>query len=325
MGVSPLRLALPWPAVVPRDQVAIVATSGPVDPAIMGRAISRLTAEGFVPVVGRSLKSVLDRPSSADVQSFLSAPDAKRADDLQWALCSPEISAVWAARGGYGMQRIVDALDWAAVTEARPRPVLGFSDVTALHAALRVRVGWPSIQSVNLQGGLGAEAADEVSVSSALAMLRELTVPSDLLSVDGSYRLLLDGPRPDVISAPMFGGNLTLLATSIGTVEGIPPDQPFIALLEDVTEAPYRLDRSLTQLVRSGWFQHAKAIVCGTFFECGPPGAAEAVVVERLAHLGVPIATTTAFGHSGRHLAIPHNVVLTLNVVTGHLLPGRTS
>jgi muramoyltetrapeptide carboxypeptidase len=325
-----VHVELPWSVLSPGQTVAVVAPAGPVDATKMERGLARLLAAGISVAVGRSLQTAISSgPSSGRIDGFLSASDDLRAYDLQWALSSPDVSAVWAARGGYGVQRILDTLDWSAIGAARPRPVLGFSDVTALHAALRIRVGWPSLLAVNIESGLGGEQVDELSVTTALDALRRSAISANLFAESSPIRHL--GFMPEfpagsmLVSAPMIGGNLTMLAASVGTIDGQPPTEPFIALLEDVTEAPYRLDRSLTQLLRSGWFRHAAAVICGTFERCGQLGEAEAVVVERLAHLGVPIVATTAFGHSGRHVAIPLGIDITIDLGTGLIAAASAS
>ncbi|MET9929767.1 LD-carboxypeptidase [Streptomyces sp. NPDC006324] len=105
-------------------------------------------------------------------------------------------------------------------------------------------------------------------------------------------------------TGPLAGGNLTMLAASAGTPTP-PRTEGRVLLLEDVGEDPYRLDRALTQLRRTGALYRAAAVVLGDFTDCGPPDQVAAVLRDRLADLGVPVAAGLLAGHGPRQLTVP--------------------
>jgi muramoyltetrapeptide carboxypeptidase len=306
--------ALPWDLLKRGSRVAVIAPSGPVDQTLLDHGLLRLRSWGLVPVLGRSVSSV---------DGFTAGPDSKRAEDLLWALSDPLVEAVCVARGGYGLVRVLDLIDWDLVSSARPRPIVGMSDCTALHEALRVHISWPSLLGPHV-GGLLAKGvapgsvADGPTHDSFVSAVfgevagAELVNTGDSTPYWGSARVLRGGEAV----APWFGGNLAVLASISGSAEGVGPTVPFVAVLEDVNEAPYRIDRMLMQLVRSGWFSNAVGVVCGEWVSCGDADEVEAVLCERLGFIGGPMVVGAPFGHGDRHLTIPLGVPIALRAGT---------
>lgn len=129
--------ALTRPArLAPGARVAVVAPSGPVVEERLAAGLDILRGWDLDPVVA---PHVLDRHPEF---TYLAGTDADRAADFQAAWCDPDVAAVLCARGGYGVQRMVDLLDWDAIRAAGPKVLLGFSDITALHEAFADRAGW---------------------------------------------------------------------------------------------------------------------------------------------------------------------------------------
>ena len=290
----------------PGDRAAVVATSGPVDPQRLDRGVATLRSWGLDVVVG---------PHVLDVARHLAGTDEHRAADLQEAWCDPSTRVVVVARGGSGAARLVDLLDWDAMRAAGPRLLVGFSDVTVLHAAVAGRLG--------LVGLMGPMATTEVFAGS----------DPDLPSVEGlrtalfepeAARVLADGGlRTEVggrAAGVLVGGTLALLAQAAGTPEHRPATGG-IAVLEDVLEPTYRLDALVTQLLRSGWFEGVAGVVLGTWERCGPE--AVEVLVERLAPLGVPVASGLPFGHGRPQLTVPLGVTAVLDADEGTLVLDR--
>lgn len=279
---------------VPGDTVAIVATSGPLDPERLRRGAALLESWGLRVRVGRH---ALDRDPT---YPFLAGPDRDRAADLQAAWCDPAVAAVFVGRGGSGAARLVDRLDWAAMRAAGPKLLVGFSDVTLLHEVVAGRLGLASL--------FGPMPASLV--------LGE--VPPDAATVDHLRRTLFEPETVQVIADPhaacvvpgqatgvLVGGTLSVLASSVGT-SGSRPAPGGIVVLEDVAELPYRLDNLLTQLLRAGWFDGLRGVVLGSWNDCGD-GAPD-LVAARLGHLGVPILAGLPFGHCAPQLAMPLGV-----------------
>ncbi|RCG29842.1 LD-carboxypeptidase [Sphaerisporangium album] len=262
----------------PGDRVAVVAPSGPVDPVRLARGRQVLTEAGLDVVV---MPRVMHR------RGYLAGSDAGRAADLQEAWCDPAYRAVVCARGGYGATRLLDLLDWQAMEAARPKILLGSSDITALHQAFAVRLGvascfgpMPACETLS-----DPEGPDRVSLDHLFASLFETETPGPI----AGDRVIVPGRA----EAPLTGGNLALLASLCGTPYAL-RGQGRVVLLEDVGEEPYRVDRMLTQLVQAGCLDGAAGIVLGSWVGCGDPMP---VLVERLAPLEVPMIAGLPIGH----------------------------
>jgi muramoyltetrapeptide carboxypeptidase len=215
-----------------------------------------------------------------------------------------EVAAVVAGRGGYGTQRMLDLLDWRRLAEARPKILAGFSDITALHLAVSHRLGLVSLHS-HVTTSLGS--ASEDSAERMRAMLFEPTALD--LFAESEVRPVVPGSATGVL----IGGNLSMLAGEVGTAFNRPAVGG-VVLLEDVSEEPYRLDRLLTQLLRTGWFDGVRGIVLGAFTDCGDPARVDAVLLDRLVPLGVPLAAGFDFGHTSTSRSVPLGVRATLAV-----------
>lgn len=282
-------LGRPWPPpLVPGDLVAVVSPSGPVTSERLASGVALLESWGLRVRLGQHALSAYH------ALPYLAADDRDRASDLTAALTDPEVRAVWATRGGYGAQRMVDLVDWRAARAAGPRWLVGFSDITALHT----RAG-RELDLVTLHGpGLGSveQLADPASVAALRALLEPRVLAGAVLAEGVS---VVSGTA----QGRLVGGNLSLLAADVG-VES-PPETAAIAVLEDISEDGYRIDRLLTQLLRSRWFDQVQGVVVGDITTGGATGLATAVIAERLAGLEIPVITDIAVGHGARNLALP--------------------
>jgi muramoyltetrapeptide carboxypeptidase len=239
----------------------------------------------------------------ADPLGYLAGSDADRAADFTAAWMDDEVAAVVAGRGGYGTQRLLDLLDWRRLAEGTPKILAGYSDITALHQAVAGRMGLVSLLS-HVTTSLGVATAE-----SAEQMRAMLFDPRAVDLFDGTtVQPVVHGSATGVL----VGGNLTLLAAEVGTSSSRPA-RGGIVVLEDITEDPYRVDRLLTQLLRAGWFEGVRGIVLGDFSECGAE-ACDAVLLERLAPLDVPMVMGFDVGHTPSARPVPLGVPATLDV-----------
>ncbi|MFJ3582628.1 LD-carboxypeptidase [Streptomyces sp. NPDC090127] len=275
----------------PGARVAVVATSGPVPEDRLAAGLDILRGWDLEPVVA---PHVLDTHGAF---GYLAGSDEDRARDLQEAWCDPGVSAVLCARGGYGAQRMVDLVDWAAIRAAGPKVFVGYSDVTALHEAFAVRVGLAT-----LHGPMVAAAGFLKDPRTQESLRATLFAPESVrtLGLD-SARPLAPGRAHGVT----LGGCVSLLAAELGTPHARPSARGGLLLLEDVGEEPYRVDRILTQLLRSGWLDGVAGVALGSWAECGPYADVRAVLADRLAGLGVPVVEELGFGHGDTALTVP--------------------
>ncbi len=241
---------------------------------------------------------------------YLAGDDEARAGALDAALRDERVEAIFCARGGYGSSRLLGRLDGEALRRRRPL-LVGFSDVTALHC-WAARLGVPSVHG---------------PVVSQLARLPEEDRAALFALLEGEAPALsgLECLVPGTASGPLLGGNLTLLAHLCGT-----PQQPDLhgrlLLLEEVGEAPYRIDRLLTQLELAGVLDGVAGVVVGELTGCDaaaerhlPAHDARAVVACRLGALGVPTVLGAPVGHGARNVALPLGVPAHLDASAGAL------
>lgn len=239
---------------------------------------------------------------------FLAGSDARRLDELDQALCDPTLAAIVAARGGYGLTRIAHLADYASLRR-HPKWIVGFSDITALHVEA-LSVGVTSLHGPNA-AGLGR--SDDWTRKRFIAALER---PSSPASFSGLQTLC-----PGRASGVLCGGNLSLLFTCQATGRLHLPANS-ILVLEDVTEASYRVDRMLSALLASGALDRVSGVVLGDFTDC-PEGPHKvplrSVLLERLSLLGVPVVTGLRFGHERWNDFVPLGVNAELNADSGRL------
>jgi muramoyltetrapeptide carboxypeptidase len=286
------------------DLVAVTSVAGVLREKRLAAGVERLKGWGLRV---RVAEHALDRNAELD---YLAGYDADRAAGFTTAWQDPAVQAIVVARGGYGTQRTLDLIDWRRLAEGMPKAVVGFSDVTALHQALAARLGVVSIHG-HVATSLGA--AGEASAEALRRLLMQPDQIDDLL--EGQSIATLVGGVADGV---LVGGNLSMLSACVGTAT-VRPARGGIVVLEDVNEEPYRIDRQLTHLLRSGWFDGVRAIVCGAFVECGDPAQVAAVLRDRLVPLGVPTITGVDFGHTPTTISVPLGVRAALDADAGAL------
>jgi muramoyltetrapeptide carboxypeptidase len=293
---QPRSLARPR-ALRPGDRLAVLCVSGPVDPVPLGAGLDALRFAGLEPVTFPSLTD------PGTMRPYLAGDDAMRAGDLRAALTDPGLAGILFARGGYGAQRTLEAMDWDGLAGMPPKALAGYSDVTAVLEAVAVRLGWASLFSpmAAIQSG-----AAHYSFGS---LLRTLMRPAEATAIRYPQAVPV---VPGTARGVTVGGTLSLLTSSLGTATSRPA-RGGILLLEDVGEEPYRIDRMLTQLRRSGYLDGVAGIVTGTFEDCGPPELIQDILAERLGALAVPMLAWANVGHGGPFQTFPLGIAAELD------------
>jgi len=293
-------LAIP-PALRPGDAISIVAPASSPKRDRFEAAMANLTALGYRPKVYRDF---------CTPHGFLSGTDDERIAELEAAFRDPETTMVLAVRGGYGCGRIVDRVDFSLLT-ARPKIVCGYSDLTALHAAIQRRCGLLSFHGPNLVAGLGAGEEEKAAETAAsFAMFRGVSVSE----LTGPFQSSLQALHPGIATGHLIGGNLAVLLSLLGT-----PDEPdfngAILMIEDTGEAPYRVDRLLTQLRTSGRLGKMAGAVLGYFsdYDKDARPTADEVLAEFFGPLGVPVIAGAPFGHEHPNLPLPMGATVRLD------------
>jgi muramoyltetrapeptide carboxypeptidase len=290
------------PRLAPGDVVRVIAPSGPVPPEAFAAGIDVLRARYDV----RHDDGVFAR------EGYLAGSDERRLLELNAALSDPDARAIVMARGGYGLLRLLPFVDAGALA-ARPRPIVGFSDGTAL-LAFAARAGVASIH------GPVVTQLGSLSATDQRALFERLETPGPSLLLDG-----LEGLIPGRVRGPLVGGNLEVFSRLVGTPY-LPDVSGAILFFEDLGERPYRIDRLLTHLDLAGVFGAAAGVIAGDFSSCREPEAtradsptAEDVLVDRLGRLPIPVALGGAFGHGTRNRALPYGTLCELDTAAGTL------
>lgn len=278
------------PAIHTDARVALVAPAGPLNgEQDLERAKENVRSFGWVPVVGTN---ALGRVG------YLAGTDGARLADLNDALVDDAIDAVWCIRGGYGVMRILETIDYAALRR-RPKPVIGYSDITALHAAIATRCDVVTFH--------GPTARAKLSEFSRESLRRALAGGDPAGRAIGARAL-----APGRARGRLVGGNLAILCALAGTAYA-PDYRDAIVVMEDVNEAVYRIDRMLTQLRLSGALGACAGIVFGQFTDIPRDAPEEAfgarplddVLGEVARALDVPCIAGAPLGHVADQWTLP--------------------
>ena len=282
------QLAQRPPLLAPGARVALISPAGPLrGEQDVERAVANARKFGWEPVVGAH---ALAR------HGYLAGTDAERLGDLNAALRDSRIDGVWCLRGGYGTMRLLDAIDYDALRR-RPKTVIGYSDVTALHLAIHQRCGIISYH--------GPTARAELTPFSRDSLERAVRRGEDSCGAAAEAHAL----RPGRVRGRLIGGNLALVTSLLGTPFA-PPLDGAILVLEDVNEPLYRIDRMLQHLRLAGVLARVGALVLGTFTERGDESdvgdrSLDTVLCEAAGALNGPCLVGAPVGHIDDQWTLP--------------------
>jgi muramoyltetrapeptide carboxypeptidase len=277
------RAYQPPPALSPGDRVAVIAPASSFDRDSFEAGLSLLAAR----------YQVSYQPGLFERQRYLAGPDERRLAELAAALGDPAVRGVFCARGGYGATRLLPQL--ATLPPAPPKPLVGFSDITALHLWLQSR------GVISIHGPVLTQLAllPAATCKRLFAMLESASAPPPLAAAETYVGGVAEGP--------LLGGSLSMLTRVLGTPY-MPDLEGAILLLEDVGERPYRLDRMWTHLALAGAFERVRGIALGMFVNCEEQGAdfrAAEVLRELADATGLPCAAGFPIGHGDVNEPVP--------------------
>ncbi|MEM8679213.1 MAG: LD-carboxypeptidase [Planctomycetota bacterium] len=318
-------------ALRPGDTIQIVAPAGLLDRERIERATERLRAMGF------TVKTNADAYQEA---GYLAGTDERRANEINQAFRDPDVDAVFPGTGGYGTMRILERLDYDLIRQ-NPKILIGFSDITALHTAIHQQTGLITFHSPVPMWGLGSE--ENLTPFSAhyfwRALLADQYPPGEtgyLISAEGNAVDTRTDPDSSCELGPpttvhggkaqgrLIGGNLSLVAATIGTPYEVDTTDR-ILFLEDVGEAPYRIDRMLCQLRLAGAFDGCRGVVLGQFTRRKNEDTSEEVrtidevLDEYFQDLGVPVLRDFPMGHHPCNATFPVGAQCELDADAGTL------
>jgi muramoyltetrapeptide carboxypeptidase len=247
---------------------------------------------------------VVKSPYLFESDGYFAGTDEQRLEEWRWAF-SQDVGAIFCARGGYGLTRVIDEIDFSPLLE-HSKWIIGFSDITAMHMALQ-RLDFASLHAL-MPVQFEYPGTDE-----SLKSLREFIFTGKI-----EYNLSSKAIQTGQAKAPVVGGNLSLLAESLGTPTEI-NTKGCILFVEEIDEYLYKIDRMLNQLNRAGKFQDIAGLIIGDFSDLKdtaiPFGKSLQQIISRyINHPGIPVVSHIPMGHENLNLALPLNLPLTLTV-----------
>lgn len=277
------------------DKIAIVSPAGKIAHEKVDGAVRELAAQGWQPIV---MPHAL-----GEYGSYSGTPD-ERFNDLRDALADPDVRAILCSRGGYGVVHILDRLAALPLADD-PKWIIGFSDISALHALMASK-GIASIHSP--MAAQIMKGTDDPDTAALFAILRgdrpAYTFPSHQYD------------RRGIATGTLLGGNLAVLAELINTPYDIlRPDT--ILFLEDVSEPIYKIERIFYQLRLSGLLDNIKGLIVGQFTDYKPDATyddMETMIRDAIAPYDFPVAFNVPVGHVDHNLPLIESAKVTLKV-----------
>lgn len=294
-------------------RIRIISPSGPIDPTLIDAAKRRLEAWGHCVTEGQFTRTSWGR---------FAATDEQRLSDINVAFADPEVDAILCARGGYGLQRIIDRI------HPTKKLVIGFSDITALHQLMHT-IGVPSLHSIMCKhiATLPEESETLQSFRQTLQECRVESLECRVVAPNGDSLKFTPHPlnRPGTVRGTLIGGNLSVLYGLQGTPYGLAAEggltaqrsysaavlQPrgrSILFIEDIAERHYHIDRMMQNLRLSGVLANLSGLIVGQFTDCEQdPGMQETIeetILRAVAEYDYPVAFNFPAGHVENNLPL---------------------
>jgi len=294
------RLVKP-PRLRPGDTVGLITPSGHVDQEKIDKCVGNLQSLELKVKLGKNIRAL---------RGNFAGTVQQRLEDFHGMFADPEIKGIWAAHGGSGAIGLLASIDYELIRR-NPKVFVGYSDITALHLAILRCAGL-----VTFHGPVASSSFSEYSVGHLRAILMSpepeyamRMAEENRLKAETSPNFSLRTLRSGAAEGMLVGGNLSLLSALVGT----PYAGDFsaaIVFLEEIGEAPYRIDRMLRQLELSQGFRQSAAVMLGVFEKCGPPDAEPSLsldetIDDHLAGSIIPAVYGYSFGHIAHQLTLP--------------------
>jgi muramoyltetrapeptide carboxypeptidase len=282
----------------PGDSIGICSPARKIPADDIEGAVAMIEEQGFFPVLGKNMFNEFNQ---------FSGTDDERAEDLQVFLDDPNIKAILFARGGYGTMRIIDKLDWTAFDQ-NPKWLIGYSDITVLHNHVHTKLNVETLHAtmpINFEKDPhSTETLFKVAGGHSMIheALHEGSVPN----------------RPGTVTAPVVGGNLSLIFALQGSVSDL-DTKGKILFIEDIDEYLYHIDRMILSLKRAGKLSDLAGLVVGGMTDMkdnavpfGP--TAEEIIASHVAEYNYPVCYNFPAGHDYKNYALPLGRTVHLHV-----------
>jgi muramoyltetrapeptide carboxypeptidase len=251
---------------------------------------------------------------------YLAGSDSMRLNELHNMYADQNIDGIWCVKGGYGTTRILDYLDFDLIKKNK-KPLIGYSDITALLNTIHQKTGSPCFHGPISSSKMTDYTSQYLSPIFGLEGQHNIMHSNDNVErglTEDIYKF--STINSGVATGDLVGGNLTLLVSLLGTKHEVNTKKKLV-FIEDVGEAPYRVDRMLTQLISAGVFNKAKGIIFGIFVGCQQKNEKkqklQEVIHERIKRLKVPAAYGISFGHTDDQCTFPIGAKATFDADSG--------
>jgi len=293
------------------DAIGIISpASSPDDLTKINHGVEYLEKIGYRVEIGKNVGTH---------EGYLAGSDLQRLSDLHEMFQNKNIKAIFAIRGGYGSGRLLDKIDYKLIRN-NPKIFVGYSDITALQMAFFAKTGLVTF------GGpmVAVDFHDEISPFTEEVFWRTITSNKKIGRIQNPRKekfYLLNKGR---CQGRLLGGNLSILSSLMGT-EFLPKLKDSILLLEDVNEAPYRIDRMFNQLRLAKILKQVKGIILGHFVDCYEPDPAKQtftlneVIIEYFQNSELPVLYNFKHGHIKENITIPYGLKCSLNATRGFI------
>ncbi len=286
------------------DTIGLISPASPVwDTIKISNSVTYLESLGYKVICGKNIYKKY---------GFLAGTDTERADDINSMFGNDQVNAIFCLRGGYGSGKLLNLLDYGLI-RANPKIFVGYSDITALHLAL-----YKKCKLITYSGPMPAvdfqEPVDEYSISHLLNLISSKEKFKSFDYDLQNTNIIADGKA----TGQLLGGNLSILASQIGT-PFLPNFKHAILFLEEIEEAPYRVDRMLNQLELSGILNIISGVILGAFTNCteSNPGkptlSLEEIFQNYFLKLNIPVIAGFPHGHIQKFRTLPLGSPTTLD------------
>jgi len=286
------------PPLLPGNRISIIAPASPFDRDEFHRGLFVIKQLGFRPVFNDGLYESV---------GYLAGSDRHRAAMFNAAFTDDETSGVWCVRGGYGALRILPLIDYEGI-RSRPKVLIGCSDITAIMHALNANCGLITFHGPMI-ASLGRATAPTLDALAGVFKWRHtyVVIPETAVRI-----------RSGSATGKVAGGNLTTLCHLLGT-PWHPQFSGRLLFLEDRGEAPYRIDRMLTQMKMAGCFDGLAGLMLGSFEKCGQYDEIHRIVADVFSDMDIPVLAGFAAGHTEPNIILPMGIDARLDADAGTL------
>jgi len=278
------------------------ATIGVIAPA--SAAHRKQANEGIAYLKNRGYR-VKTAPNLTRGKHYLAGNDELRLRWLEKIILDPEVDAVICVRGGYGLLRIIDKIDYRRLASIPPKIIVGYSDITALQMTLLSKLGWVSYSGPMVASDMSGQF-DSYSEEWLWKMITGLPYPLILRNPEGEE---MNVYRHGTADGTLIGGCLSLITPLLGT-EYMPNLEGAVLIVEDIGEKTYHLDKQLHLLRIHGVFDKISALILGHFVNCFPKNPKRSFTMREflddvVGGYDFPVISNFAYGHIRKRLTLP--------------------